>query len=129
MKTIVMLIVTVFSAGIAFGQNPHLVTVPTFTDNGTTMTVTGGIAGLGNNQLAIISITGTAQTSTSCSNAGGNVAPGQSRTETIMFSGKFMSDKNGRVNFSVSSAVPKSGLCPDGNWTAQVTDVVFSGLQ
>ena len=128
MKTIAMMFIAVFSAGLVMADNPHLVSGPTFSDNGNTLTVTGGIAGLGNNKLAIISVTALVEVSTICTNKGGNVAPGQSKTETIRFSGKFISDKNGRVNFTITSEVPKPGLCPNGNWKGEVTDVSFSNM-
>ena len=129
MKTITLMLLAVFSMGIVTAQNPHFVTGPTFNDNGTTLTCTGSIAGLGNNQLAVITVTATVYITTICTNPGGNVVPGQSGTKTIQFSGKYKSDDNGRVNFSITSDLQKPGLCPNGNWRGEVTDVAFSNLR
>ena len=106
--------------------NPHFLEGPVFFDNGTTLTATGSIVGLGNNQGVTIEVSALAEISSKCTNPGGMVVPGQSRTETIKFYGTFTSDKNGRVNFTVTSTTPKPGICPNGNWTGEVTDVKFS---
>ena len=51
--------------------------------------------------------------------------PAQSTTGTISATGKFMSDRNGRVNFCLTTTTPEAGACPNGNWTGAVTDVSF----
>jgi hypothetical protein len=130
MKSIITsILLAVFSIGIVTAQNPHLVSGPTFTDNGVTLTATGSIAGVGNNQFAVVTVTATVYVTTICTNPGGNVVPGQSGAKTIQFSGKYKSDANGRINFSVTSDLQKPGLCPNGNWRGEVTDVSFSNLK
>ena len=116
--------ITLFSTS-AFAQNIHFVDGPVKTDNGTTLTVCGKVAGLGNNQGVNITVTTTATISTECTNPAGKIAPGQSRTETLTYTKKFYSDKNGSVSFCLSSLEQKPGICPNGQWTGRVTDVSF----
>jgi hypothetical protein len=114
-----------FSVNSVSAQNIHYVDGPTITDNGTTLMVCGKIAGLGNNKGVNITITTTATVSTECTNPGGNVAPGQSRTENLTYTKKFWSDKNGNISFCLSTLELKPGMCPNGKWTGRVTDVSF----
>jgi len=124
-KVLFTLCIAAISAFSAFAQNPHYVAGPTFTDNGTTLTGTGSIAGLGNNQLLTIELQVSGTVTTECTNRGGNVAPGQTKTENFSVSGRFTSDRNGRVDFSLTTPLPLPGRCPNGNWTGNVTDVSF----
>lgn len=124
-QSIAIAIVTMFSINSAIAQNIHYVEGPVTTDNGTTLTVCGKIAGLGNNQGVTITVTTTATISTECTNPAGHVAPGQSRTETLTYSKTFWSDKNGNVSFCLSTLEQAPGLCPNGKWTGRVTDVSF----
>jgi hypothetical protein len=124
-QSIAIFAATFLFAGSVSAQNIHFVEGPVKTDNGTTLTVCGKVAGLGNNQGVDITVTTTATISTQCTNPAGKVVPGQSRTETITWTKKFWSDKNGNVSFCLSSADQKPGICPNGNWTGRVTDVSF----
>ena len=124
-KSIAIALIATFSFNAASAQNIHFVDGPTKTDNGTTLMVCGKVAGLGNNQGVNITITTTATISTECTNPAGNIAPGQSRTETITATKKFYSDKNGSVSFCLSTLDQKPGICPNGKWTGRVTDVSF----
>jgi len=118
----------------ALAANPHFVVGPTFTDNGTSLSASGSIAGLGNKDVTIVlSATGTA--SITCTNKGGNVAPGQSKTVTTTGSVSNLRPENGRVNFTVTTAPATLGSgqgnqkyqgCPNGNWTPTITDVEFT---
>jgi hypothetical protein len=109
----------------ATAQNMHYVDGPTTTDNGTTLTVCGKIAGLGNNKGVNITITTTATISTECTNPGGNVAPGQSKTVTLSYTKKFFSDKNGNISFCINTLEQTPGACPNGKWTGRITDISF----
>jgi len=109
----------------AMAQNPHYVEAPSSVDNGTTLTVCGKIAGLGNNKGVTITITTVATITTECTNPGGNIAPGQTRTETISRTKTFTSDKNGNVSFCVVTLEQDPGTCPNGKWTGRVTDISF----
>ena len=103
----------------------HFGSGPTITNNGTTLTATGSIAGLGNNQLIVISLTANATITTQCTNPGGHVVPGQTKTETVSATGRYSSGQNGRVDFSITSALPTPGQCPNGNWTGEITAILF----
>jgi len=131
MKTrlaLIILIVIGFTR-VLDAQNPHMVAPPTVTDNGVNLTVSGAVAGLGNTVLTTISLQATGIVTTKCTNPGGKVVPGQSGPQNFNITGKYMSDANGRVNFSVTTPFAKPGLCPNGNWYGEVTDVQFTSVK
>ena len=118
----------VIGIGTASAQNVMFVKGPTITDQGTTLQVCGKLAGLGNNQVVIVTVTGNQTITTTCTNQGGNTAPGLTKTEGFMASGQFMSEKNGTVTFCLTTNEPTPGQCPNGNFTATVTDATFSNV-
>ena len=126
-QTLALVLIT--GLGSAYAQNTHFVNGPTFTDNGSTYQVCGKIAGLGNNQMAVITLTGTRTVTTQCTNKGGNIAPGQTKTENYQISGTFSSDQNGQITFCLTSPAPTPGACPNGNWTGTVTDASFTNAK
>lgn len=100
---------------------------PTFTDNGTTLTVVANASGLGSAPVtATLSTTGTADVT--CTNPAGNVAPGQSTQVTTTASPYTFTPHNGRASFTLTTAEPTapSNACPNSKWTASVTDVHFT---
>ena len=119
-------LIALFSVSTARAQNIHFIGSPTITDLGTQLQFCGKLAGLGNSQLVTITLSTTATTITTCTNPGGNVAPGQTKTGTVSTSGTFQSSKNGSVTFCLTTDAPTPGKCPNGNWTGQVTDVTFN---
>jgi hypothetical protein len=119
-------LVALFSVNVAVAQNIHFIGNPTIQDLGTQLRFCGKLAGLGNNQEVTITLNTTATTLTTCTNPGGNVAPGQTKTGTVSTSGTFQSDKNGSVTFCLTTNTPTPGRCPNGQWTGTVTDVSFS---
>lgn len=125
LQSLAVCIMTMVGVNSVSAQNIHYIDGPVTTDNGTTLTVCGKIAGLGNNKGVVVTITTTATISTECTNPGGNIAPGQSRTENISRTVEFKSDKNGNITFCVNTLEQKPGICPNGKWTGRVTDVSF----
>lgn len=107
---------------------------PVLRDNGLTATVTGALAGLGNEDV-VITVTARGFGTTRCRNQGGNEAPGQNKvpltvtgTQTIAAS----EIKNGTVSFRVTTAGPGTPTaaeagCPNGNWSAYFADMTFTG--
>ena len=107
--------------------SPHYVVDPTITDNGTTLTASGSVAGLGNADVTVI-LDASGFGLVICTNPAGKVAPGQ--TQEVNVSGKqtITDVKNGRVNFSVTTVAPTAGpdACPNPKWKATITDVQFN---
>jgi hypothetical protein len=112
----------------AFAANPHFVGAPTFTDNGNTITATGSVAGLGNQNVRVV-LTATGTASVVCRNPAGNRAPGQDTAVSASGSQLITDVKNGRINFNVTTLAPSNPdpaeVCPNRKWTARITNVDF----
>jgi hypothetical protein len=105
---------------------------PTLTDNGSTLSITAAMTGLGNGNLDVdIAWTGTTIGNT-CTSPGGNDAPGQNPATPVggTASFSFAPSKNGNVVISGSTTAPtitpQQAGCPNGHWSASYTDVVFT---
>ena len=131
--TLLGVVAAVAVSSVALAANVHFKSGPVFTDEGTTLSASGALAGLGNKDVTItLTATGTADDIT-CTNKGGNVAPGQNRPKVTTFGQQSIpitEVKNGNVAFDVETAEPfvtaKQAGCPNNNWTATVNDVEFT---
>jgi hypothetical protein len=128
--SVALLLVAVAVLGTATGAsaaNPHFVKGPTVTDNGTTLTVTGSVAGLGNEDVRVV-VTATGTAVVDCRNPGGNIAPGQRKTVDVSGEQVITDVKNGRINFNVTTVEPAAPAdsCPNSQWTSILRDVEFT---
>jgi hypothetical protein len=116
-------------ASAALAQNPHFVRGPEATDQGTTLNVTGSIAGLGGaDGEAIVGIVADGVAIFDCQNPGGNIAPGQRKEVTVEGEQAVQPSRAGRVNFNVTTLEPDlaNADCPNPKWTPILRDVEFT---
>ena len=115
------------AAAPAWAANPHFVKGPTAVDNGTTVTVSGSVAGLGNEDVRVV-VTATGTAVVDCRNPGGNIAPGQRKSVDVSGEQVITDVKNGRINFSVTTVepTPPPDSCPNPRWTPILRDVEFT---
>jgi hypothetical protein len=125
---VLSMLVVALAAVPALAASPHFLGTPTATDTGTQLQVSGSVAGLGNENIDVV-VTARGTADVTCTNPAGNVAPGQRTTVTATGSVSNLEVKNGRANFTVTTAtptVPNTPTCPNAKWTATVTDVQFT---
>jgi len=117
------------AASVHFKKRPPL----TFSDQGLTLSATGALTGLGNEDV-LITLTATADPTATCTNHGGNEAPGQNPAEVTVtgsLSIPASEIKNGNLNFSVLTEPPEQPTaeeagCPSDQWTAEITEMDFT---
>ena len=108
---------------------------PTFFDNGLTLSASGALAGLGNENI-LITLSATGNPTGTCGNPGTNTfqAPGQNPAPVTLTGTQSIPAskiKNGEVSFGVTtegpvSPVPGAPDCPSVHWTELITDVAFT---
>lgn len=126
-------LVVALLASTALAANVHWKREPTFTDRGTTLKISGALAGLGNKDVTIKVVATGVATDITCRNKGGNEAPGQNRPRVHSLGDIEISRteiKNGNVSFSFTTNDPakltaRQAGCPNNNWTATINDVSF----
>lgn len=120
---------------LAFAANAHFKQTPTFTDNGTTLTATGAITGLGNGDVRI-RLLATGTPTAGCVNPGtGEHRPGGQQPAVVVSGTQDIAGnqiKNGNLSFRVTTSEPtapasaKDAGCPNNNWKVVIDDVSFT---
>lgn len=139
--SITLLIVLALALTTVSAANVHLKggknAEPAFTDNGLTLSADGELAGLGYEDVWIW-LTAQGNPTATCTNQGGNQAPGQNPAPVTVTGGVMLTPddftKNGNVYFFVETEppyppdgiVPGAPDCPNPNWTEEITDMAFT---
>jgi hypothetical protein len=122
---------SVATAGLLAAVNFHNVTCTE--GSNFAVTCTGTISGLGNGNYNIF-LTASGPATTSCTNKGGNTAPGQNPanvTSAGVTPITVTSDTNGNYKFTASgnpptAPSPKVAGCPGNNWTVSILSVDYT---
>lgn len=123
---LIAVVVSMVLATSVLAAAVHFVRGPVAVDAGTTLVVSGKLAGLGEGDVTLL-ITGDGIAEVECANPSGHVAPGQDTTVAATGSQTYPSPKNGNLVFSVSTVTPTipSSACPNPQWSAEAIDVAF----
>ena len=108
----------------------------TLTDEGLILSASGALAGLGNGDVRI-SVTATADPTSTCTNPSGKSQPPGQNPAPVEVTGSQSIPaaelKNGTTPFSVKTEPPVSPIpgapdCPGSNWTEAITDMAFTSF-
>jgi hypothetical protein len=107
---------------------------PSFTDLGLALEAAGALAGLGNGDV-LVTLTATADVTATCTNQGGNAAPGQNPAPITVSGSQAIPEseiKNGTTPFDVQTVPPVSVIpgapdCANPNWSEEIIDLSFTG--
>jgi hypothetical protein len=125
------------SVGGAFASSVHLKggprAEPTFTDNGLSLHATGDLSGLGNGDV-LVTLTAQANVTSTCTNNGGNAAPGQNPAPLTVTGSQAIPAgevKNGTVTFNVDTQAPNPLIagapdCPNPTWDESIDSLAFT---
>lgn len=120
----------------AFAANSHLKNHdgPTFTDNGSTLSVSVSYVGLGNFDTTQ-NLSASGIPTATCTNPSGATQPPGQNPASVTLTGTTTipaSDiKNGTVTLTTTTGAPVSPIpgapgCPNAKWTETITDVAFT---
>ena len=130
-------VLALVAAATAYASNVHLKPPnanPTFTDQGLTLNVTGGLAGLGTGDV-LVDMTAQANATAVCTNPSGqNKPPGQNPAPVTVSGQEVIPGtevKNGNATFNVTTLAPTTPIagapgCPNSSWTETITDLSFT---
>jgi hypothetical protein len=131
------LLLVVFTSTAAFASSVHFKgdhSVPSFTDNGLTLTSFGELSGLGTGDV-LVTLSAQGNPTATCTNPAGQTQPPGQNPAPVTVSGSeaipASAIKNGNTPFSVTTVPPVSPIpgapgCPNPMWTEAITDMVFT---
>ena len=137
LKRTIIALVSVLTITLAYAANVHFKGPnPTFVDQGTTLASCFSLTGLGNGDVTI-TIKATGFATTTCTNQGGNTAPGQNKTPvspTGQITVPSTQLKNGNLHVCLTTQAPpaptaKEAGCPNTNWSTALQDVQFTSAE
>lgn len=133
-KSTITVIAALIAVPLAYAASVHFKGgKPVFTDQGTTLRTCFSLAGLGNQDVTI-TVEAKGFATTTCTNKGGNAAPGQNKTPvspTAQISIPSTQIKNGNLSVCLNTTPPPAPSateagCPNANWTTTLNDVQFT---
>jgi len=125
------------AASVAEASSVHLKgganAKPSFNDGGLFLSSSGSLSGLGNADVQV-SLSATGNVISTCTNNGGNAAPGQNPAPITLTGTQVIPAseiKNGTTPFSVRTESAPSTIagapdCPNPTWTESIDDVAFT---